>query len=481
MTRFPVPRPMPRLRSAAAGAALLALVALSPPAVAKVFEPETFTLSNGMQVVVVTNRRAPVVSHMLWYKVGAADEPPGRSGIAHYLEHLMFKGTDDIPSGEFSKIIARNGGRDNAFTSYDYTAYFQNIARDRLDLVMKMEADRMADLSFTEEVAKPELAVVMEERRQRTENDPASRLWEQQQSMLFVHHPYGVPIIGWMHEIARLGRDDAFAFYRTWYAPNNAVLVVSGDITAAELKPLAEKYYGAVAARPVPPRQRTEEPPTEGERRITLHDAQVRQPSWSRVWKAPSYTTGAKEHAYALQVLETVLSGGATSRLYRTLVVEQKVAAGVSMSYSPTSLDLGTLGVSATPMPGTDVAALETAVEAVLASVLKDGVTAEEVATAKTRMVREATFARDSLQGPAYAFGMALTTGQTVADVEAWPDRIAAVTAEQVNAAARAVLGRDDHVTGVLLPEAAAPAGASPAAAAPSSPVPPTTAGSHTR
>jgi zinc protease len=459
-------RPVRRgLVGLALGAALY-VTAAAPPALARIWEPETFTLANGMQVVVVTNRRAPVVSHMVWYKVGSADEPPGRSGIAHLLEHLMFKGTDEIKPGEFSRTIARNGGRDNAFTSWDYTAYFQNIARDRLELVMRMEADRMTDLQLTPEIVTPEVSVVMEERRQRTDNNPQARLNEQLYAMLFVHHPYGTPIVGWMHEIEQLDKQDALEFYRQWYAPNNAVLVVSGDITAAELKPLAEKTFGPIPRSEAGfTRTRTVEPPTEGTRRIVLEDAQVQQPSWQRVWKAPSYTKGAKEHAYALQVLQTIMSGGATSRLYEGIVVEQRKAANVSLWYNPSAYDLGTIGISATPLPGGDVETVEQAVEAELARLIADGVTAEEVETAKKRLVREAIFARDSLQGPAYAFGMALTTGSTVEEVEAWPDRIAAVTPEQVIAAARAVLQTDAGVTGILLPKTAAAAAVTPAAA----------------
>lgn len=473
-------RPARRRLRALAGGALVGAVLLvaAIPAEAAVYEPETFTLSNGMQVVVVNNPRAPVVSHMVWYKVGAADEQPGKSGIAHYLEHLMFKGTSKLKPGEFSRTIARNGGRDNAFTSYDYTAYFENIARDRLELVMGMEADRMTGLKLTDEITLPERAVIQEERRQRTENDPSSRLYEQLNSLLFVHHPYGTPIIGWMHEVQALTTQDALDFYKRHYAPNNAVLVVAGDITAKELKPLAEKTYGKLKpVKDLPPRVRVTEPPTEGARRISLTDAQVRQPSWMRLWKAPSYSEGEAQHAYALQVLENIMSGGATSRLYKALVVDQRVAAGASLWYQPTALNLGTLGLSATPAPGKEVAAVETAMEAEIARLLKDGVTADEVARAKVRLKRDAIFARDSLQGPAYAFGLALTTGQSVADVEAWPERIEAVTVEQVNAAARAVLSADNHVTGILLPDPDAPP--LPGMAAPPPGPPATTAGHH--
>lgn len=449
-------------RVLAAGVALSALAGLtaSMPAMARVFDPETFTLKNGMQVVVVNNPRAPVVSHMVWYKVGSADEEPGKSGLAHYLEHLMFKGTAKMKPSEFSRTVARNGGRDNAFTAYDYTAYFENIARDRLELVMGMEADRMVNLRLTDDIVLPERKVIQEERRQRTENEPASRLYEQLYSLLFVHHPYGTPIIGWMHEIEKLTTQDALDFYKRHYAPNNAILVVAGDINAAELKPLAEKTYGKIKpAKDIPARVRVTEPPTEGARRITLSDDQVRQPNWARLWKAPSYNAGEKQYASALEVLESILSDGATSRLYKSLVVERKVAAGVSLSYNPNALDLGTLSISATPAPGQDVAAVESAVDAELAKLLSGGVTDAEVESAKVRLRRDAIFARDSLQGPAYAFGVALTTGQTVADVEAWPDRIAAVTRQQVEEAARLVLSQGNHVTGILMPAAPAEGG----------------------
>lgn len=457
-----------RLRALATGAALCLLSAgLAAPAMARVYDPETFTLSNGMQVVVINNPRAPVVSHMVWYKVGSADEHAGKSGIAHYLEHLMFKGTSKLKPGEFSRTVARNGGRDNAFTSTDYTAYFENIARDRLELVMSMEADRMTGLKLTDAITLPERDVIKEERRQRTDNNPSARLYEQLAPLLFVHHPYGTPIIGWMHEIQGLTTQDALDFYKIHYAPNNAILVVAGDITAAQLKPLAEKTYGKLKpVKDIPPRVRVTEPPTEGARRISLTDAQVRQPSWMRLWKAPSYNEGGKQHAYALQVLETIMSGGATSRLYKSLVVDQGVATSASMWYEPTALNLGTMGLSASPVAGGKVEVVEQALEAEVAKLLKDGVTAAEVENAKTRLKRDAIFARDSLQGPAYAFGQAMTTGQTVEDVEAWPDRIAAVTVEQVNAAARAVLAQDNHVTGILLPDPNAPpmpGGAAPA------------------
>jgi zinc protease len=454
---FIVPEALRRFGVRLVAVPLLAIVLLVAPhglarAKSGVFFPETFMLSNGMQVVVVTNHRVPVITHMVWYKVGAADESRGKSGIAHFLEHLMFKATDELAPGEFSRIVARNGGRDNAFTTWDYTAYFQNVAANRLELVMKLEADRMNDLQLTDAVVLPERDVVLEERRQRTENEPGNRLSELVYATLFVHHPYGIPIIGWENEIRQLDHEDAIRFYRTWYTPNNAVLVIAGDVTAEQVRPLAEKYFGVIPARPVPERGRVEEPPFQAERRVLLRDAEVRQPSLRRLYLAPSYHRGATEHAYALQVLDEIVGGGATSRLYRSLVVEKQLATSAGTGYSPSAFDLSTFGAYVSPAPGADMDALEAALIGELDRVVKDGVTADEVAIAKKRLERAAVFARDGLRGAATTLGTALATGQSVDDVEAWPDRIAAVTVEQVNAAARHVLGQTNPVTGVLLP-----------------------------
>jgi zinc protease len=424
---------------------------------AGVFHPETFTLENGMEVVVVANHRAPVVAHWVWYRVGTADSPPGKSGLPHFLEHLMFKGTSEIPPGEFSKIVARHGGNDNAMTSYDATAYYQMIAKDRLELVMAMEADRMVNLSLSDEHVYPERDVVLEERRSRVDNEPGSLLGEQLMAAQYLHHPYRLPVIGWFHEIASYTREDALDFYRRWYAPNNAILVVAGDITAAELRPLAERTYGKVAPRGLPPRSRVAEPPQHAERRVTLHHERVRQPSLVRSYLAPSFNTAVgREHAIALEVLAEILGGGGTSRLYRSVVVEQGLAAGAGAFYRGISLDATTFRLYASPRPGADMAALEAALDREVDRLLEGGVEAGELARTQQRMLAEAVYARDSLGGAARIFGAALTTGLTVADIEAWPARIAAVTPEQVHAAARFVLRREQAVTGLLLPAPAA-------------------------
>jgi zinc protease len=432
---------------------LVVLGSLALPADARIFDPESFTLDNGLQVVVVTNRRAPIVTHMVWYKVGAADELPGESGNAHFLEHLMFKGTETLGPGEFSRIIARNGGRENAFTSHDFTAYYQTVARDRLEIVMRHEADRMHNLVLNDEIVLPERDVVLEERRSRVDNVPGARLSEMANAALYLNHPYRLPVIGWEHEVEALNTQTALAFYRRWYAPNNAVLVVAGDVTGQEVRALAEKYYGPIPARAVPERRRTEEPPQFAARRVTMESAQVRQPSLSITYLAPSYGSSTDGAPYALQVLEEILGGGSTSRLYRALVVESGLAISAGAGYSPTGLDSGRFVFYVSPRDGVEVERAEAALRAQISTLLAEGVSDREIATAKRRLKSASVFARDSLGAGANIFGRALTTGQSVEDVEAWPERIEAVTKAQIEAAARAVFRDEQSVTGVLLPK----------------------------
>ncbi len=432
--------------------ALASAAVTTSAADARMFAPETFTLDNGMEVVVVTNRRAPVVSHWVWYKVGTADSPPGKSGLPHFLEHLMFKGTEELEPGEFSRTVARNGGTENAMTSSDFTAYFQNIAKDRLEVVMRMEADRMANLRLTDEVVLPERDVILEERRSRIDNDPSARLYEQINAAQYLNHPYGDPIIGWFHEIESYSRTDALDFYETWYAPNNAVLIVVGDVDAAEVRPLAEETYGQIPRAAVPARDRLEEPPQEAARQVVLEDARVMQPTLSRSYLAPSQNQAGWETAHALDLFAEILGGGTTSRLYRELVVERELAASAGAYYRGSALDSTTLRVYATPRAGVSLEALQTALDEVLARTLAEGVSAAELERAKTKMQAESVYARDSLGGAARIFGSALTTGLTVEDVERWPERMAAVTLEQVNAAARQVVRPERSVTGLLRP-----------------------------
>ena len=425
---------------------------LALPGQAQVFNPAPYELDNGMQVVVVENHRAPVVTHMVWYRAGAADEPAGKSGIAHYLEHLMFKGTKTRAPGEFSQIVANLGGRENAFTSQDYTGYFQTISPENLETMMELEADRMTGLVLTDEIIEPERKVILEERRSRTENSPRALLSEQVGAATFLNHPYRLPVIGWSHEIETISRADLEAFYSTWYAPNNAVLVVSGDVDADAVYQLARKYYGPLAARELPDRIRPAEPPQRAPRQVVMKDARVEQPSWSRRYLAPSYTAGATEHAYALEVLSEIIGGGTTARIYNSIVVESSLAASAGAWYSPGSLDMTTFGFWVSPRPGVEIADVETAIDREIDKLLADGVTKDELDRAQRRLIDGAIFARDSVSGPARVFGASLASGQTVEDVEAWPTRIQAVTIEQINAAARIVFRENTSTTGILLP-----------------------------
>ena len=432
--------------------AVLLVLTSVPEAQAAVFNPTTFTLKNGMQVVIVENHRVPVVTHMVWYRVGSADEGPGETGIAHFLEHLMFKGTKKRKPGEFSQIVARNGGQENAFTSTDYTAYFQTIATDRLEMVMEMEADRMTNLVITDKEVEPERLVILEERRSRVDNKPGAILGEHINGALFLNHPYRNPVIGWEHDIKALDIKRIMAFYKRWYAPNNAILVVAGAITAEQVRPLAKKYYGKIPAQPPVVRNRAKEPPQKAARKVVLRDKRVRQPSWRRSFLAPTLQWGDKTHVYPLEVLSNILGGGASSRLYRRLVVENKTAVSSGAYYRGDDRGPGRFVFYASPRGDVTMDALEMAVVAEITDIIKNGITAEEVIRAKERMVAEAVYARDSLSGGARALGAALASGLSIDDVESWPDNIAAVTPKQINEAAKALFDNNRSVTGLLLP-----------------------------
>lgn len=440
-------------RIIAAALSLIVGVAAADGAAAKVFDPQTFTLANGLQVVVVENHRAPVVTHMVWYKAGAADEKAGKTGIAHFLEHLMFKGTKTMPPGAFSTEVARFGGDENAFTSADYTAYFQSVAVERLEDVMRLEADRMANLVLTDREVLPERDVILEERRQRIDNEPGSQLAEMMRASLFLNHPYRMPVIGWEIEMRQLTTADALEWYGRWYVPNNAILIVAGDVTAEQVRPLAEKYYGVIPARAVPERIRPQEPAQFAPRRVILESAKVQQGQWSRQYQAPSYRLGPKEDVYALELLAEILGGSTSSRLYRRLVVDDRIASGAGAYSDDDTYDMGTFGIYAVPPSGDGVAKIEPVIDEEIARLLRDGVTEEELAAAKKSMLSDAIKARDGLAAPARIIGTSLSTGSTIEDIEAWPDRINAVTAAQVKTAAEHVLQINYSVTGILLPK----------------------------
>ena len=448
----------------ASAAALGLLLGLAPAAPALAAEQAgakvaDFTLANGLELVVIPDHRAPVVTHMIWYKVGAADETPGKSGLAHFLEHLMFKGTAKHPTGQFSTAVARIGGQENAFTSSDYTGYFQRVPSDQLKTVMDFEADRMTGLQLTDAVVLPERNVILEEQNQRVANNPRARLGEQIDAALFLNHPYGKPVIGWRHEMEQLSRDDAIGFYRRFYGPNDAVVVIAGDVDPGEAHKLAEETYGKVKRRiAILPRTRPQEPPPAAVRSLTLADARVEQPMIQRAYLVPSFATGKPGQSEALEVLAHILGSGSNSRLYRALVVDKQVAVMAAASYDSSALDMAKFGLYGAPRQGITLPQLEAEADAVIGQVIDQGVTAEELERAKSRLIADAIFAQDNQASMARWYGTALMTGATVDDVRHWPDRIRAVSAEQVQDVARQWLDKRRSVTGFLIKDTSPPA-----------------------
>jgi zinc protease len=431
-------------------AAALALMATTVTAE----EVTTYKLDNGMDIVVIEDHRAPVVVHMLWYRAGSADEPVGSSGVAHYLEHLLFKATTTVESGEFQRVVAENGGSDNAFTSYDYTGYFQRVAADRLPLMMQYEADRMNNLVLTEQDIVSERGVILEERNQRTENSPGALAREQMRASQFLNHRYGVPIIGWKHEMETLDMDDALSFYDIYYSPNNAILVVAGDVEPDEVLALAEQYYGPLPAEPnLPERFRTQEPPQTAERRLVFEDPRVAQPYVSRTYLAPERDAGAHEEAAALTYLADLLGGSPfTSALGIALQFDTNTAVYAGAFYDGLNLDNGTFGLTVVPAEGVTLQEAEDAMDAAVAQFLEDGIDPARMEALRTQLKAGEIYARDNVGGLARRYGAALTSGLTVEDVQAWPDILQAVTSEDVLAAAARVLDRNQSVTGWVIP-----------------------------
>jgi zinc protease len=430
-----------------------------------------FKLDNGMEVLVIPDHRAPVVTHMVFYRVGAADEPMGKSGIAHFLEHLMFKSTDKIPSGEFSKIVARLGGQDNAFTTQDATAYFQRVAKEQLGRMMEMEADRMVSLRLTDKEVATERDVILEERRSRIENNPSSLFGEQMDAVLYQNHPYRIPVIGWEHEIAKLSRQDALGFYKHYYAPNNAILVVAGDVSADEVKSLAEKTYGKLPSVDgiTDNRARPTEPPARAPRRLTLEDPRAGQPSLHRYYLVPGYRTAEKGEAEALDVLVKLLADGATSRFYKKVVVEKQVASSANGYYESGGLDSGKVSFYAIAQDKADLPKIEAMLDELITDITKNGVSEAELKRAKSAYIADYVYESDSQSTLARRYGWGLATGLTIEEMETWPDRIREVTSEDVKRVAAKFLDPRASVTGVLLPAERATADGKTPPAAPKS------------
>lgn len=448
------------LKSWLAGAALalsMGGVALGDSAEAT-WAPATFTLDNGMDVAVLPDHRAPVATHMVWYKVGAVDEAPGKSGIAHLFEHVMFQETDDLGPGEFDNIVSRNGGQLNAFTSWDYTAYFERVAIDRLELMMELEAERMTDLIINDDPDGPfisERDVVKEERRQRVENNPGALLFEQVMAAVYRDHPYAIPIIGFMDEVAALTPQDGLDFYTTWYAPEHAILIVAGDVTGEEVLEMAERTYGVIppSGKARPDRGWDPVSDLQATETIVYRDPKVRQPEWDRYYLATSFKQDP-ELAYALTVGLDALGGGLTSPIYQALVEDQKLAVSASTWGWFSLHDRGMVGMSATPAPGVDLDTVETAFLDEVRSILDEGLSEEDVKRSGRLLAARSIYGLDSQSSMANTYGRALAIGHTVDDVLSAPDRLRAVTADEANAALRAMFAEGrHHINGRLLPE----------------------------
>ena len=407
-------------------------------------------LANGLRVIVKEDHRAPTAVHMVWYRAGSMDEVSGASGVAHVLEHMMFKGTKAVRSGEFSRRIAAAGGRENAFTNRDYTAYFQQVPKDALPLMMQLEADRMSNLRVTEAEFSREIKVVMEERRLRTEDQPRALVAEALNAEAYFAHPYRWPVIGWMNDLEHMRHADARNWYARWYVPNNAVVVVVGDVKADEVFALAQKYYGRIKARPLPERKPQLEPEQRGVRRAVVK-APAELPYLLMGWKCPVLRNVDQDwQPYALEVLAGVLDGNESARLNQSLVRNSRIASEVGAGYDATARGPGMCFLEGTPSQGRSAAELEAGLRAELARVVDNGVTEEELARVKAQVVASQVFKRDSIFGQAMEIGQFETTGLSYRDIDRVLERIKAVTAEQVRVAAKQYFA-DDHLTVVVL------------------------------
>lgn len=432
----------------------LALAIATPAAAAPAADLHSFRLDNGLTVVVIENHRAPVVTQMVFYRVGATDDPDGHSGLAHFLEHLMFKETDELEAEEFTRIVAQNGGLSNASTTTDYTNYFERVASDRLELVMAMEADRMADLAPAEAGVLSERDVVLQERQERVDSTPGRASAELCQAAIYPDHPYGRPVIGWEAEVAALNRPAAMDYYRAHYAPNNAILVVAGDADPEEVRSLAERHFGPIPASPaVPPRRLPQDFSRDAAGgRLELADPQLTEPLLRRAYYAPLRRPGDQRDAAAVQVLALLLGSGTATAVLEQELVRTGKALVAATSYDAVGLDTVTFNVYLVPTPGVGLAEAEAALDAAIARFLETGPEPGQFARIRGQIRASEIYRLDSLAGRAAVVGSELASGLTLDDVADWPDEVLEVSAGDVLAAARTLLRPENSVTCALSP-----------------------------
>jgi len=430
--------------------ALLPAILLSAAAHAEVFEK---TLSNGLKVVVKEDHRAPVVVQQVWYRAGSIDERTGTTGVAHMLEHMMFKGTKTVPPGEFSRRIAAAGGRENAFTNEDYTAYFQQLQSARLPLAMQLESDRMHNLNLSDAEFAKEVKVVMEERRMRTDDEPHSLLYEKLMAAAYQEHPYQHPVIGWMNDLLALTAADSREWYRTWYAPNNATLVVAGDVKADDVFKLAQRYYGSIPAGKLPLRKPHSEPPQAGIKRIVVK-APAELPYLVMAYHAPELRDPEKDwKPYALEVLAGILDGNESARLNKSLVREQQLASQAGAGYDSTSRGPAMFILDGTPSTGKTVTDLEAALREQITLLVKNGVSEEELKRVKAQVTASEVYKRDSVFYQAMQIGQLESIGLGHKAIPVMLKKLQEVNAQQVQDVAREIFQDDNLSIAVLDPQ----------------------------
>jgi zinc protease len=422
------------------------------PVAAQAEAAQEFMLKNGMKIIVKEDHRAPTVAHMIWYKAGSMDEQNGTTGVAHVLEHMMFKGTKNLKPGEFSKRVAALGGRENAFTSKDYTAYFQQIEKSRLEKVMALEADRMANLVFDKDEFAKEIRVVMEERRWRTDDQPIPLTYEALNATTFFAHPYHHPIVGWMSDLQHMTVDDAKAWYGRWYGPNNATMVVTGDVDAKQVHALAEKYFGRVPRKILQLTKPQDEPPQLGIKRVTVK-APAENPYVSLAFKVPTLRDVDKDQdVHALEVLAAVLDGYDNARLNAKLVRTDKVANSVGAGYSNIARGPVYFMLDGTPAQGTTTAQLEMLLRAEVERIAKEGVSEDELKRVKTQLIAGQIYKRDSIFGQAMEIGVMEMSGLSHADIDRIIEKLKTVTSKQVQAVAQKYFSDDRLTVATLVP-----------------------------